>query len=233
MTVLRVRFQNASINVSFKLSRFLTDWPTAQQKFICGIVDGFRDLYPIQPRDFSVTPALSLEDLRCRCQLFRGACSIVLSPDSLQVDFVDVKQHDHPVVEKAIRRSEAWFSSAFGDHEREWFSCHTLAHLQAVDDDAVDAYLNQFVRAKTDEVCKSEPNVKLHPSTHVVLSDQDEMWRVRRVVERSAAFPNGIFMDTWVQIHGSNSASFDDQVTLIAHLDKLADRAIGVQYEGA
>ena len=30
----------------------------------------FRDWLPIGPGSFSVTPALSLDELRCRCQLF-------------------------------------------------------------------------------------------------------------------------------------------------------------------
>ena len=233
MTVLRVRHQNASINASLQLSPFFTDWPTAQQRFVDGIADGFRDLYPIRPRDFSVTPALSLGDLRCQCQLFGGACSIVLSPDSLRISFEDVKQHDHPIVWEVIRRSENWLSSAQGGHEREWFSCHTLRHVQALDGDVVDAYLNQFVGVISDRVFNSEPNVKLHPSAHMALSDRDETWKFRRVVERSTSVPNGIFMDTWVQVLASNPASFDNQLELITHLDELADRGIGVQYEEA
>ena len=156
---------DASIDVSFKLNRFLADWPTAQQRFIGGIADRFHDWHPIHPRDFSVTPALSLEDLRCKCRLFGGACSIVLAPDSLQLSFADVKQRGHPAVLETIRRSEKWLSSALDGHEREWFSFHTSAHLQALDDGAIDMYLNQFVQGETDEVVKSEPDVKLLPST--------------------------------------------------------------------
>ncbi len=231
MTVLRVRHHVASINVNFKLSRFIADWPTAQQTFIGGIADRFHDWHPIHPRDFSVTPALSLEDLRCKCQLFEGACSIVLAPDSLQLSFAGVKQPVHPNVLETIKRSEKWLSSALDGHEREWFSFHTRAHLQALDDGAVDIYLDQFVSGETNEVVKSKPNVRLVPSTHMILSDEEETWELRRMVEKSAFVENGIFMDTWVQVRSSGLASFDDHIALIEHLDRLADRAVGLQCE--
>jgi len=86
MQVLQVRGHDASINVSFKLDRFITDWPTVQQRFIGGIAGRFHDMCPIRPGDFSLTPAFSLEDFRCRCQLFGGACRIVLAPDSQQYE---------------------------------------------------------------------------------------------------------------------------------------------------
>ena len=43
MKVLRVRHRDARLNVGFKLNRFITDWPSAQSKFISGLADGFDD----------------------------------------------------------------------------------------------------------------------------------------------------------------------------------------------
>ena len=231
MKVLQVRHHDASVHVTFRLNRFITDWASAQQRFISGITDRFHDWHPLYPRDFSVTPALSLDDLRCKCQLFGGACSIVLAPDSLQLSFADVKQRVHPAVLETIERSEKWLSSALEGHEREWFSFHTSAHLQALDDGAADMYLDQFVQGETAEVVALEPNVRLLPSTHVVLSDEGEIWWLRRVVEKSASVENGIFVDTSVQVRSSGPSSFDDQVALIVHLNTLADRAVAIQYE--
>ena len=231
MPVLQVHHHDASIQVTVKLSRFIADWPAAQQKFIGGIADRFRDWLPIGPGSFSVTPAFSLDDLRCRCQLFGGACSVVLAPDTLYLSFSNVRRRDQPEVVETVRRSLDWLSGALGENGRDWMSFNTSAHMQAADSAAVDAYLGQFVRGGVDSIMQSEPGARYLPSTHLVCSDENGRWRLRRVVEKSIAIDNGVFVDTRIEIRSPDPAGFDDHVDLLARLDRLADRVVGLQPE--
>ena len=231
MKVLRVRHHDATINVSFKLSRFIADWPSAQSMFISGIADGFGDWLPIGPRSFSVAPAFALEDLRCRCQLFGGACSIVLAPETLQLDFENVKREDQTIVLETIRRASEWLAGALGDRGRDWLSFRTLTHMEALEADTVDAYLGQFMPAEVDEFMKSEPDVTCLPSNRTVLSGGAEGWGVWRVVEKSLSLDNAVFVDTQVHVQSPDPMGFDDQMRLLDRVEKLADRAVGLDCE--
>ena len=233
MNILRVRLHNETINVSFELGRFIADWPSAQSSFISGIAGGFRDWLPIGPRNFSVTPAFALEDLRCRCRLFGGACSIVLTPEALQLDFENVKQGTRPVVLETVRRASAWLAGALGDHGRDQLSFQTAAHLEALEADAADAYLAQFMPAEADGLMRSEPNVKCLPSTRTVLSGETEGWVLWRWVEKSLSIDNAVFVHTLVHVHSPDPMGFDDQIQLLVRADKLADQAVGLDYEEA
>ena len=233
MKVLRVRLHEATINASFKLSRFIADWPSAQSSFISGIADGFRDWLPIGPGNFSVTPAFALEDLRCRCRLFGGVCEIVLTPDTLQLDFANVKKGDRPIVQETVRRASEWLAGALRDHGRDRLSVQAFGHMEALEADAADAYLAQFMPAEADELMRSEPNVKCLPSTRIVLSGETERWLLERVVEKSLSIDNAVFVNTLVQMQSPDSMEFDDQVRLLGRADKLADRAVGLDCEEA
>ena len=236
MKVLRVRHRDAQISVGFKLNRFITDWPSAQSRFIGGIADGFREWLPIGPRDFSVTPALALEDLRCKCRLFGGACEIVLGPEALQLDFENVQRGTRPVVLETVRRASEWLVAALGDHGRDWLSFQTHAHLEALEADAADAYLGQFVSAEAGKLAKSEPSVKCLPSSRTVLSEEAEGWLLWRVVEKSATIENAVFVDTRVHVkypNPSDPMGFDDQMRLLDRAEKLADRVVGLDCEDA
>ena len=231
MKVLRVRHHDATIHVSFELSRFITDWSSAQSSFFSGIADGFRDWLPIGPRNFSETPAFALEDLRCRCRLFGGACSITLAPEALHLDFENVKRGSGIVVLETVRRASEWLAGALGDHGRDRLSVQALGHMEALEADAVDAYLDQFVSAEAAELMKSEPNVECLPSTRIVLSGEGEEWRLWRVVEKSLSVDNAVFVDTLVHMLSPGPAGFDDQLQLLDRADKLADRAVGLDCE--
>ena len=234
MKVLRVRHRDARLNVGFKLNRFITDWPSAQSKFISGIADGFRGWLPIGPRDFSVTPAFALEDLRCKCRLFGGACEIVLGPEALQLDFENVQPGTRPVVLKAVRRASEWLAGALGDHGLDWSSFQTHAHLEALEAGAADAYLGQFAPPEAGELTESEPSVKCLPSSRTVLSGEAEGWLLCRVVEKSATIENAVFVDTRVQYPApSDPMGFDDQIRLLDRAEKLADRVVGLDCEEA
>ena len=231
MKVLRVRHHDATIHVSFELSRFIADWPSAQSSFISGIADGFGGWLPIGPRNFSVTPAFALEDLRCRCQLFGRACSIVLAPDTLQIDFENVKRESRPVVLETVRRASAWLADALGDHGRDRLSFQTTAHMEALEADAADAYLAQFMPAEADELMRSEPNVKCLPSSRILLTGEAEGWVLWRVVEKSFSLDNAVFVDTRVHVQSPDPMGFDDQMRLLDRVEKLADRVVGLDCE--
>lgn len=231
MPVLHVRHHDASTHVTAKLSRFITDWPAAQQKFIGGIADRFRDWLPIGPGSFSVTPAVSLDDLRCRCQLFGGACSVVLGSDALNLSFTNVRRRNPPEVVETVRRALDWLAAELGENGRDWMSFNTSVHMQAADSAAVDEYLGQFGRDDVDSNMQSEPGAVYLPSTHLVCSDEKGQWVLRRVVEKSFAVDHAVFVDTQIQINSPDLAAFDDHVNLLARLDRLADRVVGLQPE--
>ena len=231
MKILRVRLHDATINVSVKLTRFIADWSSAQSSFISGIADGFRDWLPIGPRNFSMTPAFALEDLRCRCQLFGGAGEIVLAPDSLQLDFENVKRGNDPIIRETVRRASEWLAGALGDHGLDRLSLQAFAHMEALEAGAADAYLDQFMPVEADELMRSEPNVKCLPSTQIVLSGEEGDWVLRRVVEKSLLIDNTVFVHTSVYVQSSDPVGFDDQ--LLARVEKLADRAVGLDCEEA
>ena len=235
MKVLRVRHRDAEINVSFLLNRFIADWPSAQSKFISGIADGFREWFPMNPRDFSVTPALALEDLRCRCRIFGGQCEIVLDPEALRLDFKNVERDDRHAVQETIRKASEWLTGALEDHGRDLFFFQTVAHLEAFEADAVDAYLGPLIPAVADELMKSEPDVKYLPSRITVLSGETEGWQLWRVVEKSGLIENAVSVDTRVQVTYPDSPDpigFDDLMRLLDRAEKLADRAVGLDCEG-
>ena len=200
MKILRVRHRDARINVDFKLNRFITDWPSAQSKFISGIADAFHEWLPIGPQDFSVTPAFALEDQRCKCRLFDGACEIVLGPEALQLDFKNVQPGTRSTVLETVRRASEWLGTALGDRGRDGSSFQTYARLEALEAGAADTYLGQFAPVEAGELMESEPSVKCRPSSRTVLSGEAEGWGLVRVVEKSATIENAVFVDTWVHV---------------------------------
>ena len=101
----------------------------------------------------------------------------------------------------------------------------------AADSAAVDEYLGQFGRDDVDSNMQSEPGAVYLPSTHLVCSDEKGQWVLRRVVEKSFAVDHAVFVDTQIQINSPNLAAFDDHMNLLARLDRLADRVVGLQPE--
>ena len=233
MKVLRVRLHDATINANFKLTRFIADWPSAQSSFIGGIADGFRDWLPIGPRNFSVTPAFALEDLRCKCRLFGGACEIVLEPEALRLDFENVKRENDPIVQETARRALEWLAGALGDHGLDRLSLQAFADMEALEAGAADAYLDHFMPAEADELMRSEPNVKCLPSTRIVLSGEEGDWGLRRSVEKSLSIDNAVFVHTSVYVLSPDPVGFDDRMQLLGRVAKLADRAVGLDREEA
>ena len=176
-------------------------------------------------------PAFALEDLRCKCRLFGGVCEIVLEPEALRLDFENVKRENGAIILKTVRRASEWLAAALGDHGRDRLSVQAFEHMEALEAGAVDAYLGQFVSAKAAELMKCEPNVKCLPSTRIVLSGETEGWLLERMVEKSLLVDNAVFVNTLVHMQSPDSMEFDDQIQLLGRIEKLADRAVGLDCE--
>ena len=108
-------------------------------------------------------------------------------------------------------------------------SFNTSAHMHVADGAAVDAFLGQFMRRGVDSIMQSEPGARYLPSTHIVCSDENGRWNLRRLVEKSMAIDDGVFVDTRIDIRSPDPADFDDHVDLLGRLDRLADRLVGLQ----
>ena len=225
MQILQVRHHKGTVHIAFNLDRFITDWQSAQQKFISGIVHNFHDWQPIRAGDFTLAPAFALQDLRCECKLFRGACSLVLTPEALRLDFENVTPQVEPIVSETIRRAWRWFVEALEDHGLAWSSFQTLSHMEALETNAidVDSYLGQFVSEETGKLV--EPDICL-PSTRLVLVGSGE-WVLYRVVEKSKLVDKGVFVDTRVEIQSSD-LSLDDQMKLLFHARTQSAKALGL-----
>ena len=130
------------IEVSLTLSPFITDWSAAQSEFIAGIVDKFDNWLRIRPSDFRMTESDSLGDVQCSCQLFSGACRIVLSPDLLRLSLSRITRKDHLTVDEVLRRSIELCSTDFSDHEQVLLSHASNRHVEVVSVRSTDYYLS-------------------------------------------------------------------------------------------
>ena len=126
---------------------------------------------------------------------------------TLQLDFSNVQRRSEPVVLETVRRSSEWLAAALDDRGRAGLSFDTRAHLQALDNGAVEAYLGQFLPGDADAMGQLEPDVKYWPSTCVGFSDEKNGWVLRRVVEESRAIDNGVFVDTRIHVREPTAAS--------------------------
>ena len=225
MQILQVRHHVGTVHIAFNLDRFITDWQSAQQQFISGIVHNFHGWYQIRIGDFTQAPAFALQDLRCECRLFRGACSLVLTPEALRLDFENVTPEIEPTVSETIRRAWVWFVEALKDHGLALSSFQTFSHMKALETNAVDvdSYLGQFVSEEIGKLV--EPDICL-PSTRLVLVGGQE-WVLYSVVEKSKLIDKGVFVDTRVEIESSD-LSLDDQIELLFHARAQSAKALGL-----
>ena len=85
--------------------------------------------------------------------------------------------------------------------------------------------------AEADELMESEANVKCLPSTRIVLSGEEGDWKLRRSVEKSRLIDNAVLVHTSFYIHSLDPVGLDDQIRFLVRIDKLADRAVGLDCE--
>ena len=228
MRILRVTPDAEQIELSIKLRHFITDWPSAQHKFVAGITRRLYDLSAIQPHDLNMSYANSLGDASCTCRLFGGAASIVLNADTLKLSFTNVTRAAYKVVFEAIRRGWEFLASEFPENGVAWFSLHSSQDVAASDDAAVDIYLGQFTHEGAAAIAEQEPGIRYRPSIRVTLKKQDRHWQLHRIVEESASLANGLFVTTSIYMPESELEAFGGLEQAVARLHDMADRAVGL-----
>ncbi|MCY4029883.1 MAG: hypothetical protein OXH75_26650 [Acidobacteria bacterium] len=228
MKTLRVTPDPEQIELSITLRHFITDWPSAQGKFVAGITRRLRDLTVIQPHDLKVSYANSLGDASCTCRLFGGAASIVLNADSLKLSFANVTPRAYEVVFAAIQRSWEFLASDFPEHGIAWFSLHSSQDVAASDDAAVDTYLEQFAHDGAVAVAEQEAGIRYRPSIRVTFKEHDRHWQLHRSVEESTTLAKGLFVTTSIYMPESELEAFGGLQEAVARLHAIADSAVGL-----
>ena len=228
MKILRVTPNPEQIELRIKLRHFITDWPSAQQKFVAGITRRLHDLTAIQPHDLNMSYGNSLGDASCTCRLFGGAASIVLNADTLKLSFENVTRAAYKVVFQAIRRGWEFLASEFPENGVAWFSLHSSQDVAASDAAAVDTYLAQFAHEGAVAVAQQEAGLRYRPSIRVTLKEHDRHWQLHRSVEESTSLANGLFVTTTIYMPGSELEALGGLEQAVARLHEVADRAVGL-----
>ena len=229
MDTLRVTPGREQIELSIQLQPFITDWPSAQQKFSAEIPRRIYDLTRIQPRDINMTYGNSLGDASCGCRLFEGSGNIVLNADTLKLSFANVTRDAYKVVFETIRRAREFLASEFPENRVLWFSLHSSQNVAVSDNAAIDTYLKQFAHEGAVEIVQREARIRYRPSIRVTLEGHDQHWQLHRAVEESRSPGNGLFVTTSIYIPETELTAFSGFEEGIAHLHELADRAVGLQ----
>ena len=228
MKILRVTPNRERIELTIKLRHFITDWPSAQQKFVAGITGRLHDLTAIQPHDLNMSYGNSLGDASCTCRLFGDAATIVLNADTLKLTFADVTRAAYEVVFEVIRRACEFLASEFPENGVAWFSLYSSQDVAASDDAAVDMYLGQFAHEGAVAIAEQEAGIRYRPSIRVTLKEQDRHWQLHRSVEESTSLPTGLFITTSVYMPDSALDALGGLEQAVTRLHEMADRAVGL-----
>ena len=229
MRILRVTPNPEQIELSIQLQQLITDWPSAQQKFVTGIPRRLHDLTAaIQPQDLSMRYGNSLGDASCTCRLFGGAASVVLNADTLKLSFANVTRPANKVVFETIRRTWEFLASEFRENGVAWFSLHSSQDVKPSDDAAVDTYLGQFAHEGAVATAEREVGIQYRPSIRVTFKEHDRHWQLHRSVEESTSLANGLFVTTSIYMPEFELKAFGGLEQGVARLREMADRAVGL-----
>ena len=221
-----VRPHDQQLEFSVALVPFITDWPSATQKFLAGIASKFSGLARAQ--DFRVNSSGSLGDVSCICQLYGGACVNTLNPSELRLSFTSVNPQAYPAVFSTTRTSLDWLASDFSGHKQDWLHFRSNEHVQLLQDMSANNYLNQFAQPKIMEALASESGVSYQSSVRIALSDTEQTWSLNRLVEKSLQISDGLFVSTNISISLSQASGTDYIEQLTNQLSAIADRAVGL-----
>ena len=224
---LRVTPGQELIESSIRLRHFITDWPTAQQKFASGITQRLRDLTVIQPHDLSMSYTGGLGDASCTCRLYGGAASITLHADMLKLSFTNVVPSVYETVFKVIRLGMEFLASEFSENGVAWLSLNTSQDVRASDDE-IDAYLKQFEYEGAVAVAEQEHGATYHPSVRVTLKHLERRWLLHRLVEETTPHDGGLHVSTSYYVPESELEAFGGLEQTVARLREMADRAVGL-----
>lgn len=219
------------LSINFTLSPFITEWSSAQSRFIAAITREFGELLLVRPRDFSSNLSAELGESWCKYRIYGGTNTLVLNPDTLRLDFPALSENDYPLTIEIIRCSLNLLSKDLGGYTKDNFSLGFNHHVETVEAGTADHYLEQFeLKQPVDEV-KTDLEVEYRPSTTVILSDKARHWLLRRSVEKSEVIEtNGLFVTTHISISSSYVMAFEDKKQLVARIHDLANQALGLKY---
>ena len=230
MEVLLQNPERENLSVTFELSPFITGWPSAKERFITAISREFSGLLPVRPHDFSSSSTGELGEAYCKYRIFGGRSTIVLNPDTLQLNFVDFIENDNEIVIETIRRSLDMLSKDIGSYARNHFYLISDRHVVIVNDERAEVYLNQFALEQPADIAGKEETVEYQPSVKIILSDKDRSWTLRRTVEKSELLDNGLFVSTHISVSSSEVTPFETQKELVERIYDLADQSVGLKY---
>ncbi len=222
--------EREDLSVTFELSPFITGWPSAEERFITAINREFSELLPVRPQDFSSSRAGELGESYCKYRIFGGRSTIVLNPDTLQLNFVEFIEIDNEIVIEIIRRSLDMLSKDIGGYTRNHFYLVSDRHVAIVNDGRAEVYLNQFALEQPADIAGKEETVEYQPSVKIVLSDKDRHWTLRRTVEKSELLDNGLFVSTHISVSSHEVTAFETQKELVERIYDLADQSVGLKY---
>jgi len=223
------------LSIRFDLAPFITDWASTQAKFIAVIVREFGELLSVRPQDFHSSHSMELGELWCKYRIFGGPSAIVLSPDSLQLNFATLNENDYPTVMTIIQKSADVLLKDIGSYTRDRVSLTSSQHVGTVENGVADVYLNQFAWKQPADVVKLNSEVVYKPAAKIILSDNsasERHWIIHRLVEKSELLPDGLFVTTTIFISSPEVMSFDEQSRLVQRICALADQAVGLRRLG-
>ncbi|MCY4389158.1 MAG: hypothetical protein OXC18_18850 [Desulfurellaceae bacterium] len=228
MEVRLQRPERADLSIRFTLVPFITDWASAQTRFITAVVRELGGLLSVRPQDFYTNPSMGLGEVWCKYRIFGGASTIVFRPDILELSFVNAGENDSPTILEIIRRSASILQQDIGDYAQCHVSLSLYRHVKAVGDGSADRYLNQFTLKQTADMVRTDSDIEYRPTVKVILSNKEEGWEVHQLVEKSDALPDGLFINTLIFIPLFELAKFDEQQKLTDRIFDLSNKAVGL-----
>ena len=162
------------LSINFVVSPFITDWASAQTRFIAAIARALRVVLSVRAMDFSAHPSSELGESWCNYRIFGGASTIVLNPGALPLNVVNLRANDDPIMKEIIRRSKDVLSIDIGGSTREHVSLTSTLHVETVGKGVADVYLEQFAVKQVAEVAKTNSRIQHSPAVKVILSDNSD-----------------------------------------------------------
>ena len=228
MEVRLQRPQREDLSIRFTLAPFITEWVSTQANFITAIAQKFGDRLSVRPQDFSSNPSSNLGEAWCMYRIFGGASTIVLRPDALELNFVNVNENDRETIREISRRAGSVLQQDIDNYTRCYVSLTSNLHAEIAGDGSADHYLNQFALKQTADMVRTDSDIEYRPTVKVILSNKEEGWEVHQLVEKSDALPDGLFINTLIFIPLFELAKFDEQQKLADRIFDLSNKAIGL-----
>lgn len=233
MNSLVVRRSPADFSFNLPFRPLISDWRAATPKFISGLTERLEGFPELRSPDWEVTDSGVVQDRSCRCRLFAGAATITLKSDETTLNFSNVARQAHEVVFEIARRTLGLMDSEFAGHPYD--SCNLICtqHADALDPEAVDAYLAQFSYPGTLLALEGFSQVTYEPSLRVVLPGVDRDFKLQRTIERSAARLGALFVSTGILLSKEMvaSATAPEMAQFFEEACHCADQAIALEWE--